>query len=100
MARRSADWNSGLAKDLRNMKFARTFIQAALDDGLSIQRVLGKVIRAYGIKEFAVKAKLPSSNVLRAINPKHNPTLDTLNRLLKPFSLQITVAPMDGRKVA
>ncbi len=100
MARRSIDWNDGLAKDLQNMKFAQGFIQSALDEGLSIQQVLGKVIRAYGVKEFSAKAKLPSSNVLRAINPKHNPTLDTMNRLLKPFALQIAVASAVKRQVA
>ena len=28
---------------------------------------------------------MASPNVLRAINPRHNPTQDTLNRLLRPF---------------
>lgn len=98
MARRSVDWNEGLAKDLRDKKFAQAFIQKALDEGLSLQVVLGKVIRAYGVKEFATKIKVPSSNVVRAINPKHNATLETMNKLLKPFGLEVTVAP--SRKAA
>jgi hypothetical protein len=53
MSRRSKDWNEGLAKDLRNPKFSREFIMAALEEGISIQAALGKVIRAYGIKEFS-----------------------------------------------
>jgi len=100
MARRSVDWNEGLAKDLKDSKFAQGFIQASLEEGLSIQMVLGKVIRAYGVKEFAAKVKLPSSNLIRAINPKYNPTLDTINRLLRPFSLEVTVAPAGKRRVA
>ncbi len=92
MAYRSVEWEEGLAKDLRNTKFARAFIQSALAEGLSIQVILGKVIRAYGVKEFSAKVKMPSSNLLRVINPNHNPTIATLDKLLKPFGLEITVA--------
>jgi DNA-binding phage protein len=52
------------------------------------------VIRAMGVKKFAAKVRLASPNVLRAINPRHNPTLDTLNRLLKPFRLRLSLAPL------
>lgn len=93
MTHRSVDWEKGLAKDLKNSKFAHSFIQCALAEGLSIQLILGKVIRAYGVKEFAAKIKMPSSNILRAVNPKHNPTMVTLNKLLRPFALEVTVAP-------
>ena len=98
MTRRSADWNEGLARDLRNKQFASEFIQGCLEDRLSLQEALAKVIRAYGVKEFAAKAKLPSSNILRAINVKHNPTVETLTALLKPFALCISVAPRRVRK--
>ena len=100
MTRRSADWNEGLARDLRNKHFAGEFIQGCLEQGLSVQEALAKVIRAYGVKEFAAKTKLPSSNILRAINVKHNPTVETLNAILKPFALCISVAPRKGRKSA
>jgi len=95
MARKEKDWNEGLAEDLRNTKFAQKFILAAIEEeSLKPQTVLGKVIHAYGVKEFSKLVKMPSSNVLRAINPKHNPTLETLSRLFKPFGLAVTVAPI------
>jgi len=97
MTRRSADWNKGLARDLRKKDFAQEFIQGCLEEGLSLQDALAKVIRAYGVKEFSSKTKIPSSNILRAINPKHNPTAETLNALLKPFSLCLSVAPTKKR---
>lgn len=103
MARRSKNWNEGLAKDLRNPKFAREFLIAALEEGISLQMVLGKVIRAYGIKEFSKRIKMESPNLLRAIDPKHNPTQETLNRLLQPFGLKLAVSPIEEkvkRKVA
>jgi DNA-binding phage protein len=97
MARRAKDWNEGLAKDLRDSKFVKEFIQAALEEGLPIQVVLGKVIRAYGVKEFSKKAKIPGPNIVRAIDPRHNPTQETLNRLLRPFGLKLSVSPIDKR---
>ena len=94
MARRGRDWNEGLAQDLREPEFARDFLLAAMDEGVSIQAALGKVIRAMGVKEFAEQAKMANPNVLRAINPRHNPTQATLNRLLKP--LRLSLARLDG----
>ena len=90
MARRSRDWNKGLAKDLRDPEFAREFLLAAIDEGISVQHALGKVVRAIGVREFAVKIRMASPNLLRAINPRHNPTQATINRLLKPFGLRLT----------
>lgn len=98
MARRSVNWEIGLARRLHDKEFAHHFIRAALEDeGLPLQLVLGTVVRAYGVKEFAAKIKMPSSNLIRAINPKYNPTLATLDKLLKPFKLRVTVAPMEKK---
>ena len=97
MARRSRDWNRGLAKDLRDSNFAREFLLAAIDEGVSVQLALGKVIRAMGVTEFATKVRMASPNVLRAINPRHNPTQETLNRLLRPFRLRLSLALIERR---
>jgi DNA-binding phage protein len=56
-----------------------------------------------GVKEFAARVRMASPNVLRAINPRHNPTQDTLNRLLRPFKLRLTLVPIEpskGRRAA
>ena len=68
------------------------------EEGLSLQVTLGTLIRAFGVKEFAAKAGMAPPNVLRAINPKHNPTQDTLDRLLKPFGLRLGLAPLAPAK--
>ncbi len=94
MARRSGDWNIDLAKRLRNPKFARTFLLAAIDEGLTIQEALGKAIRATGITEFASQIGMPRPNVQRAIRPHHNPTQETLNRVLAPFRLRLSLASL------
>jgi putative component of toxin-antitoxin plasmid stabilization module len=49
VARRSEDWNVGLAKDLRDAAFAREFLMASIDEGVDLQLALGKVIRAMGV---------------------------------------------------
>lgn len=98
MARRSRDWNVGLASDLRDPEFAREFLMAAIEEGVPLQLALGKVVRATGIKEFAAKVGMASSNLHRAINPRHNPTQQTLNRLLRPLRLRLSLAPVEPRK--
>jgi DNA-binding phage protein len=97
MSRRTNDWSEGLAKDLKNISFAKEFILASLEEDISIQEVLGKVIRAYGIKEFSKKVKIPSSNIVRTINPKYNPTYETLNKLLKPFGLKVGISTISKK---
>ena len=98
MARRTKDWNEGLAQDLKNPEFASEFLLAAVEEGVSLQQALGKVIRAMGVKEFAAKIGMESSNLLRAINPRHNPTQATINRLLGPFGLKLSLAPIGKPK--
>jgi DNA-binding phage protein len=98
MARRSRDWNLGLAQDLRNLEFAREFLLAAIEEGVPIQIALAKVVRATGVKEFAARVRMASPNLLRAINPRHNPTQETLNRLLRPFKLRLSLAPIETPK--
>ena len=98
MARRSSDWNEGLAEDLQDPECARQFLSAAVEEGVPLKAALAKVIRATGVKEFSERIGIPSPNVLRAINPKHNPTQETLERLLKPFGLRIGLAKIKPRK--
>lgn len=90
--RRSREWEEGLSEDFKDPDFIKEFLLAAVEDGLSLQVAIGKVIRCLGVNEFSKKVKIPSPNVLRAIDPKHNPTQETLNRLLKPFGLMLTVS--------
>ena len=99
MAKRSKGWNAGLAQDLRDMTFAREFLLAAMEEGVPLQVALGKVIRATGVKEFAAKVNMESPNILRAINRRHNPTQQTLNRLLRPFRLRLGLASFAATKV-
>jgi len=73
-------------------------LTASVEEGVPLKLALAKVIRATGVKEFAETVGMPSPNVLRAINPKHNPTQETLERLLKPFGLCIGLAQIKQRR--
>jgi DNA-binding phage protein len=92
VARRSKGYDEDTAADLEDPNLVRSRLTAGIDAGTSLQDALGQVIRAMGVKEFAEKVGMPSPNVLRAIDPKHNPTLETLERLLKPFGLRVGLA--------
>ena len=98
MVRRTKDWNKGLAQDLMDLEFAREFLLAAIEEGISLQHALGKVVRAMGVKEFAAKIGMESPNLLRAINQRHNPTQATINRILNPFGLKLSSAPINRPK--
>ena len=67
---------------------------AAVAEGMALQQALGKVIRAMGVKEFAAHIGMAAPNLLRAIHPRHNPTQETLNRLLAPFGLRLGLTPI------
>lgn len=96
MARKSKEWEEGLAKDLKDPTFVIDFIRAALDEGIPLQQVLAKVIKCLGIKEFSKKAKMASPNIIRILNLRYNPTQSSLNRLLKPLGLRLTVGPISN----
>ena len=98
MARRSKDWNEGLARDLRDREFAREFLRAAVEEGVTVQVALGKVIRAIGVKEYAEATGIAGPNILRAIHARHNPTQATLNRLLQPLGLRLSLALLPVHK--
>src|SRR5260370_469772 len=97
MAKRHEGWNVGLAGETRDPAFAREFLLGAIDEEVPLQVALGKVVRAMGVKEFAAKVGMASPNLLRTVNPRHNPTQETLNRLLKPFRLKLSLAPISAR---
>lgn len=98
MVRRSEDWNKGLAEDMRDPAFAAEFILELLELGESLQCALGKVVRTYGVKEFAEVSGIAAPNILRAIDPTHNPTQLTLDKLLAPFGLEVTARIKRKRK--
>lgn len=63
-----------------------------------MQVALSKVISRDGRQGIRREGADGQPEVLHAINPRHNPTQDTLNRLLRPFKLRLTLAPLEHSK--
>lgn len=99
MKKISEDWNIELTKKLKNKRFAREFLLASMDEGISIQEVLKKIINAYGLSEFAKMVDMAPPNILRAVDLRHNPTKSTLDSLIKPFGLMLGLQPLKKQKI-
>lgn len=93
MPTRSSEWSEVLAHDLKDMVYAQVFLLALLEEGDDLQTALGRMIRLYGVKEYAQLAKMEESAIQRAINPSHNPTKGTLEKILAPLKLSLGVKP-------
>ena len=93
MPTRSEDWSEEVSKELRDTEYAQGFLLALLEEGDDLQTALGRLIRLYGVKEYAQLVKMEESAIQRAINPQHNPTKGTLEKLLTPLRLVLGVKP-------
>lgn len=93
MPTRSSDWSEDISRELRDVQYAQVFLLELLDEGDDLQTALGRLIRLYGVKEYANLVKMEDSAVQRAINPNHNPTKSTLEKLLFPLKLSLGVRP-------
>lgn len=93
MPTRSSSWNEKMAKNLKDVVYAKNFLLGLLDEGDDLQTALGRLIRLYGVKEYAAIVKMDQPAVQRAINPEHNPTKETLEKLLAPLKLSLGAKP-------
>ena len=81
---------------MKNLGSAREFLSELLSEGDDLQAALGRLIRLYGVKEYALLVKMEPPAVQRAISPEHNPTKQTLEKLLAPLKLELGVKPKDA----
>jgi len=87
-----------MLEDLNDPSFTGELIEGQIRDGVPLRQALADVIRGIGIQEFAKKAGMASSNLIRALDPKQNPTEETLERLLKPFELRLGIVRHKRRR--
>ena len=98
MVRRAKDWDEHMLEDLNDPAFASELMLAGVENGMTLRQALGDIIRGIGVKEFASKVGMPGPHVVRAVDPTHNPTEETLERLLRPFGLRLGLTPIQRRK--
>lgn len=91
MNKKTVDWNDGLMEDLKDPEFAKGFVEACLEEGVPLQVALGKVVKAQGYFFVARKVHMAVPNVMRAVQPKANPTIATMNKLLHGVGLKFAV---------
>ncbi len=84
-------WEDGLMEKLRDPEFAKGYVEACLEEGVPLEVALGDVVRAQGVSKVARRAHLDRPNVIRALRPKANPTVNTLRRLLGGVGLELSV---------
>ena len=92
MARRSRDWEEGLAKDLkRTVKARKEFFLALLEEGYEWREALDKIVKLVGVKEYCeFVGDIKPSNLLNQLNSDSNITIETLERLTKPLGIELT----------
>ncbi len=91
MPTRSIDWNEYMAEELRDLDYAQGFLLGLLEEGDDLQTALGRLVRIYGVKEYAKLVDMEESAIQRAVNPNHNPTKGTLEKILAPLKLTLGV---------
>jgi len=97
MSRRNRSWDDELAKRLRgNSEFAREYLLGLIEEGLELKQALREFISAYGVKEYAIKVKMASPNLLRSLRAGASITDATYTKLLKPLGLHLSVAPREA----
>ncbi len=96
MPTRSRDWNEEVSQELKDPAYAQGFLQELLSEGDDLQTALGRLIRLYGVKDYAKLVEMDEPAIQRAINPEPNPTKQTLEKLLAPLNLSLGVKPNDA----
>ena len=77
------------------------YLDAVIEDALEhddtslIAAALGDVARAKGMKEIAEQTGLSRESLYRALSAEGNPTLATLQGVLKTLGLRLAVAPAE-----
>jgi DNA-binding phage protein len=85
-------WSKIREKELRDPDFAREYLLAAVEEGLDLNVALGDVVRAVGTRKYARWLKgIDQPNVLRALRKGSNPTIKTIEKILAPLRLRLSV---------
>jgi probable addiction module antidote protein len=83
---------------LKTVEEQIAYLEAALeqDDPSFIAAAIGDVAKARGVSEFAKESKLSREAIYKAFRPGGNPTLETINKALKPLGMRLTLAPREA----
>ncbi len=95
----SASHEAGLIADLReDPALAEAFLRVALQEAgdeegdYLLQRSLRLLVEAHGMGKVAKAAGIPRESLSRALSPRGNPRLSTLQAVTRALGMQLTVA--------
>jgi DNA-binding phage protein len=89
---RAKPFREYLDRHLEDPEYAREYLLAAVEEGLDIQIALADVLRAVGATRYQQWVKgVDRPNLLRAVRKGSNPTLRTIEKLLRPLRLRLSV---------
>jgi probable addiction module antidote protein len=83
--------------------FAAEFLNAVLEDGNQEELMLAlrRMSKAFGgVTKIASKSKLNPNTLYRTLSPQGNPELKSLKALLNAMGMQLTVRPLERKRVA
>ncbi len=88
--RRSKNYDEFFSEQLHDKDFAREYLlQTMKEDGLTLVETLKQMIQRMGITEFASLVGNQRANISRFVTTDEHPRMETLNRYLAPFNLQV-----------
>ena len=90
---RNKSFNELLSKELKDPEVAKEYLLASIEgeDGLSLTDALFNLILAMGTKEFSELVDMKSQNISRLVTSGAIPKVETYNRMLAPFNLQVKI---------
>lgn len=101
MAKRSKSWDESLAKKLKDLEFAKYYLLSLVnDENLPLKEALRDFVHSYGVSEYAQICGLAQPNLTRALNEDSNSTLSTVEKILSPLSLSLSVVDLIDSEVA
>ena len=99
---RTSDFDKHLSKQLKRAKYRREYLLSVVSEmdgepGLTIFEALKHTISKMGVTEFANMVNMKRSSISRILSQESAPKLETLDKLLAPFGLEVKV---DVREIA
>ena len=83
--------------------FAAEYLNSILEDGdqEELMLALRRMSKAFGgVSKLAEKTALNANTLYRTLSPKGNPELKSLRALLRAMGMQLTVRPLQNKRVA
>jgi probable addiction module antidote protein len=83
------------AKYLINEERITEYLSAILEENPdSFPKALGTVVRARGVSETSNQTGLSRETLYSALDEGGNPTLSTINKILKSFNIRLSASPI------